>query len=120
MPEHKTVIERWFQLAKAGGLVLPDGWFGRPYDDLHILTYVETRPHKLLIELDDLLLLVITDMTTVRVDDSILVMADFLQCVFDWQEYDLLEPHVTVYHSGEIKMVPPLGVTIPNIVDMFN
>ena len=112
MADYKTIIEHWFMLAGGGGLVLPDGWFGRPNDNLHQLTYVETRPHKLLIELDSLLLLVITDLSNIRVEKSALVLTDFSQCVFDWQEYGSAKPNVSIYHSGEIRMIPPLGTSI--------
>ena len=110
--ELKTFILEWFQTANAGGLILPDGWFGQPYDNLHRLTYIETRPHKLLLELDDHLLLVFTNLTNARVEASELILSNFAQCIFDWQEYGSLSPHTTVYKSGTVKLVPPLGVII--------
>ncbi len=48
----KTKIEDWFKIYGGGGLVTPEGWFGRPYDNIHQLTYLEFRLSKLIIELD--------------------------------------------------------------------
>src|SRR5439155_1246006 len=105
-------ISAWFSLAGVAGLVLPDGWFGRPYDAQHRLTYLGARPHKVLLELDDQLLLVFTHVGTVRRDASRLVLAGFAQLVFDWLEYGSLVPHVTVYPQGQVELVPPIGTRI--------
>jgi hypothetical protein len=107
--EFKTVILEWFQTVKACGLILPDGWFGRPYDNLHRLTFIEARPHKLLLELDHQLWLILTDVSKVYTDNSELILEDFAQCVFDWQAYGSLSPQVKVYKSGVVKLVPPLA-----------
>ncbi|MCB9140138.1 MAG: hypothetical protein H6642_17495 [Caldilineaceae bacterium] len=103
---------QWFDTVKAGGLVLPDGWFGRPYDNLHRLSFIQKRPHKLLLELDQQLLLVFTALNRVEIENSELILTNFSQCVFDWQEYGNLKPHVAVYQTGTIKLVPPPGMTI--------
>ncbi|WP_152541195.1 hypothetical protein [Kallotenue papyrolyticum] len=100
------IIKTWFDQTGGGGLILPDGWFGRPYDNKHILTYLEARPHKVLLELDDLLLLIFTELRTARIEGSLLILTDFVQCVFDWQEYGSLEPHTTVYQEGTVKFIP--------------
>ena len=107
--DSKTIILEWFKNVKACGLILPDGWFGRPYDNLHRLSFIEVRPHKLLLELDNQLLLIFTDVSKVYIENSELILEDFAQCVFDWQEYGSLSPHVEVYKSGVVKLVPPLA-----------
>ena len=105
------VIRDWFSKAKGAGMVLPNGWFGRPYDNQHELTYIEQRPHTLLLELDDQLLLVFTELQSVDSDGAELVLARFAQCVFDWQEYATMAPHATVYRTGEVRFVPPVGLS---------
>ena len=54
-------VTAWFDTVGTAGLQLPNGWFGRPYDNRHELTWSQARPHKLLLELDAQLLLVLTD-----------------------------------------------------------
>jgi hypothetical protein len=105
-------IQHWFDQAKVGGLVLPDGWFGRPYDNFAPLSYLALRPHKLLLEQDDQLLLIFTELGEVRIESSELILTDFAQLVFDWQEYGSLSPRINVYKSGVVKFIPPIGITI--------
>jgi hypothetical protein len=106
-------ISEWFRAAGGGGLVLPDGWFGRPHDNQHALTYLEARPHKVLLELDDQLLLTFTDLATARLEAAELILEGFVQCVFDWQEHGTLVPHARVYHTGTVRFVPTPGGTLP-------
>ena len=102
-------IRDWFSSVGGGSLYLPNGWFGRPYDGIHQLTYIEHRPHKLLMELDNQLLLVFTDLGSVDVKEDVketeLVLTGFVQLVFDWQEYVSLVPHVEIYRSGVVRIV---------------
>ena len=84
----------------------------RRYDNLHCLhrlAFIEVRPHKLLVELDHQLWLIFTDVSNVYADNSELILADFAQGVIDWQAYGSLSPHVKVYKSGVIKLVPSLA-----------
>lgn len=111
------MISHWFQIARGCSLLLPDGWFGgRPHEGQHTLTYLEVRPHKLLMELDEQLLLIFTEIATVRIENSDLVLTDFQQFVFDWQGYGDLLPHVAVYRQGTVKLVPPIGTTIKDTI----
>ncbi len=103
------IIQDWFTKAGGPSLVLPDGWFGRPFDNQHTLTYLQQRPHKLLLELDDQLLLIFTDLRSAQVVGRDLVLAGFAQCVFDWQEYSSLAPHATIYRAGEVRFCSPPG-----------
>jgi hypothetical protein len=111
-PAIETISE-WFRAAGGGGLVLPDGWFGRPHDNQHALTYLVARPHKVLLELDDQLLLTFTDLAKVRVEEAELILTGFTQCVFDWQEYGTRVPHARVYQTGIVRFVPSVAGTIP-------
>jgi hypothetical protein len=82
------------------------------YDNLHRLhrlIFIEVRPHKLLVELDHQLWLNFTDVSNVYADNSGLILEDFAQSVIDWQEYGSLSPHVEVFKSGVVKLVPPVG-----------
>lgn len=105
-------IRYWFSIAEAAGLVLPDGWFGRPYDNQLNLTCVEERPSRLLLELDDDLLLVFERPLAVAIDDSVLELSHFTQFIFAWQEFGTATPHYRVFHSGRVRLVPPLAIVI--------
>lgn len=51
----------FFQRGSAVGLVLPDGWYGgRPMENQYVLTMTLERPSRLLIELDEHVLLTFT------------------------------------------------------------
>lgn len=45
-------IEFFFERRKRAWLVLPDGWYGRPFDSLFTLTLVRDVPNGLYIELE--------------------------------------------------------------------
>jgi len=105
-----TTISNWFRVAGRSTLMLPDGWYGRPRDNLHALTFVVARPAKVLLELDDHLLLVFTDLSIARVENSEFILEQFAQLVFDWQGVAEVEPHVSVYREGQVRFVPQLGL----------
>ena len=58
-----------------------------------------SRPHKLLVEFDEQLLLIVTE-PFVRSADEAAVELGFASLTFDWQGYGDLEPHVSTYSSG--------------------
>jgi hypothetical protein len=91
----------WFEAERVAGLVLPGGWFGRPCDNQHELTWAQARQTKLILELDHQLLLVLTEPATPRPDGPNLVMP-FRQMVFDWQEYGNMRPHADSFGEGEL------------------
>jgi hypothetical protein len=78
-------------------------------NNLHRLTFIEARPYKLLLELVQQRWLILTDVSNIYADNSELILADFAQGVFDWQAYSSLSPHVKVFKSGVVKLVPPLA-----------
>jgi hypothetical protein len=102
-----AIIQDWFSGFGGGGLVLPDGWFGRPHDNLHRLTFIASRPSWLIIELDEQFLLTIRDAKVVARENRDLVISGFASCTFDWKEYGDTRGHVTHYDHGEVRLVPP-------------
>lgn len=95
--EHANTVKNFFRNNRGVGLLLPDGWFGgRPMENQHDLTLIVERPKRLLIELDDQLLLSFSptfhvELTTSKLAMSrgtdTLVIERFGQCVFDYLEY---------------------------------
>ena len=102
-------LEKWFRITGGCGLILPDGWFGRPHDNIHQLTFVKIRQGKIIIELDNTLHLIVTEPKVAENRNNEFILGKFLQCVFDWREYDTGIPHCSYYTSGDIKFVAPIG-----------
>jgi hypothetical protein len=77
-----ATISRWFQEERGGSPELPDGWFGRPMDNVHQLTFIVQRPRKLIMELDEQLYLIFTELGSIRIDGPEIVFSEFQQLVF--------------------------------------
>lgn len=93
-------VEEWFLSAKTASMELPDGWFGRPYDNMHQLTWAAARPDKLILELDGQLYLVLSRCVIASHTADVLELhCD--QAVFDWKTYGRDgEWRVTTYTQG--------------------
>jgi hypothetical protein len=106
-----AALSAWCRRVPAVGLVLPSGWFGRPYDNNLRLTWAHGRGSRLFVELDDQLLLVATGELSGRETPGEFVVSA-RQFVFDWQEYGGDSPpvHADVFaDGGEVRFVA-LGV----------
>jgi len=100
------IINDWCRRNVSFGLQLPNGWFGRPYDNMHHLTGIFDRPNKLIIEIDPQLYLVFTKPTTISVDsDENLVCSNFSQLVFDRQGYGDMKPFAEIFRSGSVTLM---------------
>lgn len=115
--ELERTITSFFVKAGGPALLLPDGWFGRrPMEGHHDLSFVSARPKRLLIELDNQLLLsivgspqieeTVTDLA-LTAGTSTLVIEGFSQAVFEYLEYVNETPQVTSYTEGRISFVAP-------------
>lgn len=115
--ELESTVRRFFHRAGVAGLLLPDGWFGgRPMEGHHSLSFVGARPKRLLIELDDQLLLsfsgapqvteTVTELAVVGGTPT-LVIDGFSQLVFEYLEYVNETPHVVSYTEGRVCLVSP-------------
>lgn len=97
----ERVRELWDASAGLARFRTPDGEVGRPGDNLYRLTFREARPNKLLLELDDQLLLIVTS-PVVDAASPEEVRLSFAQLTFDWQEYGNLRPHASTWTSGQL------------------
>ena len=104
-PEDVTTrIQRWFEGVKLASLELPDGWFGRPHDNLHQLTWAAATKHKVLLELDDQILVILTDPGKVETLPKQLRFHDCLQVTLDWQEYGNMKPRIDGHGPGTVTL----------------
>ncbi len=85
-------------------------------ENQHRLTFAAQRPKRLLIELDDQVLLSISGAPKVEetiTEDAMaggtpaLVISDFSQCVVEYLEYGSVRPHVRCFGHGTVTLVAP-------------
>lgn len=104
------IVEEFFAKHSAAGLVLPNGWFGRPYDNLHRLTACTAARHAVRVELDGQLTLTFegAGIEAVRDRDSLTVRG-FTKLVWEWLSYGPPEGHREVFADGDVAFVAPVG-----------
>ena len=104
------IIQKWFKDEWGGSLVLPDGWYGRPYDNQHSLTSIDELGEALTLVLDQMLTLRFENLKSVEVRNRELVFGPFDRFRFECEAYDTGEQHdVKEYQAGEVKIVPAPG-----------
>jgi hypothetical protein len=110
-------VQAFFDDVLVAGLVLPDGWFGgRPMESHHRLTFVADRPKRLLVELDELLLLSFSGSPQVERTSSDLALAEgtptlvirgFQQCAVEYLEFANEAAHLDRFVEGQVLLVAP-------------
>ena len=102
-------VSDWFAGNGRAGLHLPGGWFGRPYDNAHQLTWSAARSSKAIIELDGQLLLILTDPGRPLHDAGNLIVP-FTHLVFDGESYGDRIPHTEQFETASLSFMKlPFG-----------
>jgi hypothetical protein len=103
----KTIIEQWFQRTGGGGLVLPDGWYGRPFDNLLRLTSVTDSGDRLTLVLEDNITLSFTGPVSVQTSGNELLLVRFDDLIFEARAFGAPEVMVKAgrYGEGEVKII---------------
>ncbi len=101
------VVMTWFRQVGGASLQLPSGWFGRPFDNLHRLTSGTVAADRLLLVLDDQLLLSLAHPRTVVYDQKNLRLSGFDHATWDWDEYGGGKSHLETFEGGEVSFVAP-------------
>ena len=105
-----NTVKQWFEHEWGGSLVLPDGWYGRPYDNQHAVTSIDESGNGLTLVLDQKLTLRFEGLKSVDVRSRELVFGPFAKLRFEWEAYGASGEHgVKEYHTGEVKIVPAPG-----------
>ncbi|MDF1698654.1 MAG: hypothetical protein P1U56_22570 [Saprospiraceae bacterium] len=99
------VLEDWNKEFPRFGIELPNGWFGRPYDNIHLLTYIIERDNKIILEVDKQLYLIFTKPIAIEINESTLIISDWEQFTFDRQVYGDMTANCDVYKSGIVKLI---------------
>ena len=99
-------IKFFFLRRRSCGLKLPNGWFGRPYDNGLSLVEAEVRDDALIIEPDHPLRLIFHGIPTLESKANGLHLTNFDALVFEWKEVGGDQrPHREIYTSGEVYLV---------------
>ena len=99
-------IKFFFLRHRSCGLKLPNGWFGRPYENRLSLVKAEAHDDALIIELNHPLHLIFHGIPTLESKTDGLHLTDFNALVFEWKEAkETQRPHRERYTSGEVHLV---------------
>ncbi|MFN8075920.1 MAG: hypothetical protein U0Q15_10940 [Kineosporiaceae bacterium] len=90
------------------GLILPDGWFGRPYDTLLDLTRAQADGGRLVVVLDDTQVLTFDGDVVAERGENGLRLSGFSALTWRWREYGSSVENEQTYASGAVEFVPPL------------
>ena len=104
-----SVVEQWFRDQWGGSLMLPDGWYGRPYDNQHSLTSVKESGDILVLILDQKLELRFEGLMSVSPRNQELVFGPFNKLRFECEGYDDGRRLSKEYRTGEVKIVSSPG-----------
>jgi len=105
----KTVIQQWFNAQLGGSLFLPDGWYGRPYDNQHILTAIDESGDDLSITLDNRLTLHFKGLQAVTPTARELIFGPFEKLRFEWDRIGGERHQIKDYDGGEVKIITAPG-----------
>jgi hypothetical protein len=99
----------FFESVGFAGLKLPNGWFGKPHDNLHRLTEAYLVDEKMIIELDGRLKLTLTGSIEARRDGLSLSLNEFSIADWRWQEYGSNVIYRESFTGGKIRFIGRLG-----------
>lgn len=102
--EMELLIHKWFLLNVGGSLLLPSGWYGRPYDSLHALTGLYRRGSELTLTLDHALRLHFYGLSAVSVESGDLVFRGFSKLEFIVVESILTSGTHETFLTGEVRL----------------
>jgi hypothetical protein len=99
------LLRYWYRADRAAGVILPNGWFGRPYDNQHRLGWVMPMGRGLVVQLDEGLVIVISHPQHAVVEAGRFVIAGSSRVVFDREEYGSGLPHLDELGPGNVEFV---------------
>lgn len=110
--ETLQIVTEFFRVHPYGAsLKLPNGWFGRPYDNLHQLTSAKGTDGSVVIILDGQQSLSLEGQLYGEVvSNDILRLAGFSRAVWDWIEYGPSgKAHHEQFEGGVVEFLIPPG-----------
>jgi hypothetical protein len=101
---HRQKVHQWFATEGGGSLLLPDGWYGRPYDNKHEITSIDETEDVLTIVLSGRLTLHFEHLASVESLDHDLIFSGFDKLHFEWKSIGT-SSGMKDYHGGQVKLV---------------
>ena len=96
-------IKKWFSKNSTFGIITPNGWIGRPYDNHHQLSSIEYSENKVLIKIKGGHIFIVTQPLKLSKLDNNLTIAGFNKLE---HKYEFLsKPRCNIYESGEMTFV---------------
>lgn len=103
---HVMTIQRWFDRARFAGVILPDGWWGKPYDNLHTLTHATSDRETVTLDFETTFVLVFYDLQRVYEAEKDLILDGFSRLdVLGGNEPEPATPYCTYHESGIVRFV---------------
>lgn len=103
--ENLKAVREFFREFDDVGLVLPDGWFGRPFDNLFRLTRSEMQPGLLILELEENLILSFRGDIQLERTGAKLRIDGFSEFDLDWIEFGSTASHHDRFTRGAVELV---------------
>ena len=100
-----STVRDFFSTVGQAGLVLPNGWFGRPHDNLLLLTRSEASNGSVLLEFDAKDVLQLFGRLSVARTDRGLSLSGFDRLAWTWADAGSAEVHREEFVHGEVEFV---------------
>ncbi|WZH38263.1 MAG: hypothetical protein PIR02_06240 [Microbacterium enclense] len=104
-PGVAAVIRSHFEGSAYVGLVLPDGWFGRPYDNMSTLEGVILDGEELCISFDGDMRILLTGDVDTSLDGAALKISGFSKLLWSWRPCGSSDRREQTYTSGTLRMI---------------
>lgn len=101
------LTRKWFRGIGGSSLKLPSGWFGRPYDNRHNLTASFAVAQRLILVLDNQMVLTLAHPTAASAVEKQLVISGFNHGSLDWDEFGEPRPHLDGFGGGQVEFISP-------------
>ena len=88
------------------GMVFPDGWYGRPGDNKHRITWIDDRKFKLILEFDDqnYLLFSKSPEFSIKQEGSEIIFENYFRATLDALGYGDFKPRTKVFDREQIRL----------------
>jgi hypothetical protein len=98
--EAEGTIREWFRVNSCGGLVLPDGWYGRPFDNQHRLTSIKSAGEMLEVYLDGFSVVLSFDgLSDIHHEENDLVLTAFRRLLVKTDSHQ-----TKTYAGGQVRL----------------
>lgn len=98
-----SALVSWFGGVGGASLKLPNGWFGRPFDNLHRLTAAQVDGNEMVLVLDDMQRMSISTPASIRVEPKSASLIGASRVEWRWVEYGTSAAHVEVFEGGDVE-----------------